>query len=98
MTRLRHVLGRTPSGSCGRSMYSRLSISSQQRVGARGLLLVHRADREADVDHDPVPELDLGRVLEAGLAPDPAEVDGAHADPVLVEDLDHLAGNAEAHR
>ena len=26
----------------------------EQRVGARGLLLVHHADREPDVDHDPV--------------------------------------------
>ncbi len=69
----------------------------QQRVGASGLLLVHHADREPHVDHDPVVEPDLRRVLQARLALDPAEVHGPHADPVLLEDLDHLPRNAEAH-
>src|SRR3990170_8558127 len=70
----------------------------QERVLAGGLLLIHDRDREADVDHDVAVQPDLRRVLEARFATDPAEVDRPHPEPMLLEDLDHLAGDSQAHR
>ena len=44
------------------------------------------------------PTLDLRHVLQADALEDAAEIDLAHQHVVLAVGLDHLAGNAEAHR
>ena len=65
--------------------------------GAQRLLLVHPADGEPDVDDDVVAQLDVRLVGQAGLLADAAEVDAAHAQAVLVVDLDDLARDAQTH-
>jgi len=49
------------------------------------------------MDDHVVAELHLGNVGETGLLADAAEIDAGHLERSVVADLDHLAGNAEAH-
>ena len=59
--------------------------------------LVQPADREAHVDDDVVPDLDLGQVGQAGVLANAAEIDLAHGQPAVVADLHDLARDPETH-
>src|ERR1039458_10082334 len=69
----------------------------EQLVGALRLFLINLADSETHVDQDIVADLGLRQVLQTGLAHDAAELDLGHAHALLVECLDHLAGNRQTH-
>ncbi len=51
----------------------------EQRVGARGDVLIDLAQRESDMDQHVVAGFDLRRIFEADLLDDAAEVGLAHS-------------------
>src|SRR5271165_2102696 len=62
------------------------------------LVLIDRAEGEADVDQHVVADPDLGHVLQADALGDAAEVDLAHQQVVLAVGLRHFSRDCEAHR
>ena len=71
----------------------RARAASQEVEEPPGLVLVDAAEGEADVHQDEVAHLDVAQVVQADALADPAEVDAAHQDVVLLDDLKHPAGN-----
>src|SRR5690606_37462613 len=62
------------------------------------LFLVDAGDGKADVDDYVVAGGHLARhVLEADVPADPAEIHGAHREPLIIAHGDDAAGNAETH-
>src|SRR5262249_41125244 len=70
----------------------------EKSVGSLCFCGVHQAESEPHVDEDVVSHRSLGELFEAGLLDRAAEIDTPHAKPMVLEDLDDLAGDSQTHQ